>query len=230
MSKVAIGDGDGSGSHNGIDETVMTSGHGNMVNPNIGGTEDGNAVAIAHCPQTHMVDSVSDHPTSTHDDVMNTKAMDDDILDVLKSNASPICNLNIGPSSIDGLVAGHNELLIEPNGHVGRKGYPERPFLDHGMTQGPRFWVHKVRVRRVVHHVVWTQLAAGGLAAETQNASGQLLTVVGPIWVASPAPIDGICGSAWPCVFLQTPPRTVASTPFPASIHFSNLVQWLRHS
>lgn len=146
VGEVTIGYRDGSGPHDGINETIMTPGHGNMVNPNVGGTEDGNAVTIAHGPQTHVVDSVSNHSARTDNNVMDTKAVDDDIFDVLKSNASPISNLNISPSCINGLVAGHDELLREPNGHVGREDDPQRSLLDHSMTKSPRFRVHEVRI------------------------------------------------------------------------------------
>lgn len=172
VSEMTIGYSYGSRSHNSINETILTIGHGHMVNPNIGGAEDGNAVAVAHSPQTHMVDSVSDHSSVTNYNVMDTKTMDDDISYVLKSNASAISNLNIGPSCINGLVASHDELLGEPNGHVGREGDPQRSLLDYSMTKSPRFRVHEVRIRRVVHYIVWTQLSTNGLAAKTQNTIG----------------------------------------------------------
>lgn len=44
----AVGDGDGSGSLDGVDEAISGSGQRNMVDPYVVGAKDGDAVAIAH--------------------------------------------------------------------------------------------------------------------------------------------------------------------------------------
>lgn len=57
-------------------------------------------------------------------------------------------------------------------------------------------------VRGIRHHVYFPILAAGGLVAEPQDAVGQPETVLGPIRLAPPAPVDWVGRHAWTGVAL----------------------------
>lgn len=92
ISEMAVGDGDAGWSHDSINDTIWAIWHGNMINPNIGCTEDGNPIAIAHCSKTDMIHRIPNHATTARDNVMNVEAVDDDILDELDSNARAIGN------------------------------------------------------------------------------------------------------------------------------------------
>lgn len=102
---MTIGDGDCSGTHDGVDKTILTIGHGNMVDPNISRPKDGDAIAIALCSKPIMVHRISNHSTWFGDNVVDVKVMDDHIVDKLNGEASAVGNVDIGATSVDGLVA-----------------------------------------------------------------------------------------------------------------------------
>lgn len=80
MIEFAIRYGDCGGSHDGIDEAICTFGQSAMVNPNMIGTKNGNAIAIALCPKTNMVNRISYHATRGRYDMMNPDVVDYDIM------------------------------------------------------------------------------------------------------------------------------------------------------
>lgn len=105
MSEMTIGNGDASGTHDGIDEAVLACIHGNMVDPYMRRAEDGDTIAIALCSKSIMINGISNIATGFGDDIMDVKAMDDNIVGELNGEASAIGNVNIKATSIDGLVA-----------------------------------------------------------------------------------------------------------------------------
>jgi hypothetical protein len=65
---------------------------------------------------------------------MYVETMNYDICDKLDGDASPIGNVNIGSTSIDGLEAVHDELLLEGNHHVPLEHNPQRLVLNDSMA------------------------------------------------------------------------------------------------
>ena len=49
---------------------------------------------------------------------MNTDSMNDDVANILKSEASTVSDVNVMATAINGLVAIHDEFLTEFDGHV----------------------------------------------------------------------------------------------------------------
>lgn len=105
-------DGDCSGSHDGVDEPVIAPRHGNVVDPDVGSAEEGYAITIAPGPQTNMVHGVSERTTGFGHNVLDVKVHDDDVVHILESDATTKSDDNVGSSTINGLVAGHHQLLL----------------------------------------------------------------------------------------------------------------------
>ena len=83
-----------------------------MINPNIGGPENGYAIPVAPGAEAIVADGVPDQTTIPDFNVMNMEAVDDDIMDKLDSNASTTGNVDIDSTGINGFITGHDELLI----------------------------------------------------------------------------------------------------------------------
>ena len=146
VCEMAIRDGNSSGSLNGIYQTILAFFHGNMVNPNIAGAKDGDSIAITPGPNTIVILRISNKSTTTNNNVINLDSMDDHILDKLDGDASTFSNVNIGSSSINGLVTSYNELLVEPNDHATCKDDPQGSISCDCMAKGTWFWIEHVTV------------------------------------------------------------------------------------
>lgn len=215
---MAVGDGDGCGSGDGINEPVGASGHRDMVNPDVAGPEDGDAITITHRPQADVIPGIPDHSPSSLDNVVDAYPMDDDVPYELQGDPGSARDQDIDPPSINRLVAGHDELLVEPYDHAIGEDDPLRPFLDDRVPQRPRLRVRHVIVQRAGYHIVPPEFSTPGLAAEPKHTVGKPLPVPCPVAVAPPAPVDWVGGNAWPPVLPQGPPCAVASSYSP--FHF----------
>lgn len=199
-SHMAIGDGNGGGSHDCIDQAVLAIGERDMIDPNIGDSEHRNSVAVALRAYPKVIHRVSDHPTLPLLDVVDVQSMNDDIPHELQRDLSSMADVNVGATPVYGLIAGDEQLLGEPDVHTAPKDDPERLRLDDGVSQGSGFRVDHVTVGRVGDDVDPAGLAAGGSVGEADGAVGEPLAVGFPVWVASPAFVDGVNGHAWPRV------------------------------
>ena len=111
MSEMRVWDGDSRGALDGIDEAVLAVGHGEMIEPDIGWSKDGYAIAITDCSKADMIVGVSNHTASGRKNVVDVKTMDDHIPGELNANTSTISNMHIGTTSINGLIASHQQFL-----------------------------------------------------------------------------------------------------------------------
>ena len=134
FGEMVVGDGDGGGSLDGIDQSILTMGHGIMVNPNVGWTINGDSITITSASIAKVIDRIPNKSSWAWNNVVNVEAMDDHILDELNCNAGTIGDMDIDSPSINGFVTGHDQLLIQPNYHTASKHNPQRPWLDHGMA------------------------------------------------------------------------------------------------
>lgn len=89
-----------------------------------------------------MVHRIYDESTTTGVNVMDMDVMDDHVLHELDSDAGTISDANIGSPSINGFVAGHDQLLMEPNDHAACKDNPEGPILGNSMAEGSGLGIH----------------------------------------------------------------------------------------
>lgn len=182
-----------------------------MIDPHIGGSEDGDAVAVAPGSLAEVVDGVPDHAAGAGDDVVDLDAMDDHIIDVLDGDAGAVGDVDGDAAAVDGLVASHEQLLGEPDHHAPGEDDPQGALLDHGVAERPRLRVHEVAVGGVGHDVDLAALSALGLVPEPEAAVRQPEPVVGPVRVAPPASVDRVGGHAWAFVhpMCQLPSRAI---------------------
>lgn len=130
MGEMGVWDGDGSGALDCVDESVRAVGHGEMVEPDVGGTEDGDAVTVAVCSEANVVGGVPDQTAGGDDNVVDVEAVDDHILGELDADTSTEGNVDIGAAGIDGLMAGHKQLFGQCNDHAPTKDDPQWLLLD----------------------------------------------------------------------------------------------------
>lgn len=108
----AVGDGDGRGGHDGVNEPIGAVRQGHMVDPDVGRTEHGDGVTVTNSTEPEVEDGVPNKTTRGRDNVVNPDVVNDDILMKLDSNASTMSNVDIYSSTINGLVTSDKELLM----------------------------------------------------------------------------------------------------------------------
>jgi hypothetical protein len=192
VGEVVVGDGDGRGSHDGIDESVGAVGEGAVVDPDVAGPEDGDGVSVGHGAPSVVGGGASHHGVPGGLAVVDVEAVDDDVGDELDGDAGAAGDVHVGAAAVDGLEAVHDELLPEPDDHVALEDDPERLLLDDGVAEGALARVDGVVVAGVGDHVEPAVAAADGVAAEADAAVGQALAVVVPVRVPAPAVVDRV--------------------------------------
>lgn len=113
-----VGDGDGSGSMDGIDQAIRTRGERVMVDPYVFTAKDADAIPIWTLSIPHMRRGAHHHALLARLAVMYVYAMHYHIVHILYGQAWPMGNVHIGPPAINGLVTGDHELVFEHYGHV----------------------------------------------------------------------------------------------------------------
>lgn len=108
MSHVVVGDGNGGGSMDGINEAIMAVRQGAMVHPYMPPSKDGNSITVRYGPPTRMVRGVPYISIPSLLTVVDVNAMDDDVSGIMYGNAWPTGNVNTGTSTIDGLEGVHD--------------------------------------------------------------------------------------------------------------------------
>ncbi|RDX74976.1 hypothetical protein CR513_45203, partial [Mucuna pruriens] len=126
---------------------------------------------------------------------MNVQAMDDDIGNKLDCDACPISNVHIHSSCINGLEAVHDQLLLQLNNHVPLEHNPEGSVLDHSMAKSAGFWVHRVIISGVSHHIELAITATNGISTKANATIRKTLPVALPVRVTTPAIINGVASS-----------------------------------
>lgn len=199
--EVAVGDGDGCGALDDVDEPITAVPHRQMVEPNVRRPKNGNPISITLCSGPEVVHRVPDRAAASRNNVVYVEPMYDDILDELERDPSTMSNAHICPTCVNCLVARQYELLRQPDSHAACKYDPQRLRLNDGVAESPWLGVDDVAVGRVGDDVESPSLASTCPAPEALHAVGQLLPVVGPVLPASPAAVDWVCGLAGPFVF-----------------------------
>ena len=161
-----------------------------MVDPHMSGPEERDGISIGDGSPANMGGAGPDHGITCGAAVVDVETMNDDVGDILQGDAATPRDVHVVAAPIDGLEAVDQELLPQPNGHVGSKRDPQCVRLDHCVPQGPLPRIHWVIVPRVRDHVQVSVEASHRSPPEPHATLGQSLRV--PARVASPTVIDGI--------------------------------------
>ena len=196
MGHVVVGDGDGRGSMDGIHQSVIAVGERAVVHPNMASPEYGHPIPVWYRPPPVMVGGVPHIGVASLLAVVYVEAMNDNVGHVLDSNARPSRNVDAGASAVDGLERVHDQLFLQFDHHIPLENDPQWLLLDHCISQSARLRVHRVIVPWVCHHVNLPISSAYGMPPKPDWAVSQTLAVLFPIWVAPPAVVDGVTGSA----------------------------------
>ena len=127
LFEVVVGNRDGGGAHDCINQPIRASSEVAMVHPDVTGCEDVHGIAIGALTLAD-VGQVGSHRSRACDlEVVDVHSMDDHVGDELESQASSSGDVDVEASAIDGLEAGHDQLILELDVHVPCKAYPQRP-------------------------------------------------------------------------------------------------------
>jgi len=107
VGEVVVGDGNGSGSHNGVDKAIRATGEGVMVDPNVAWTKDGDAIAVSHGSPSVVGGGAANHGVARLLAVVNVEAVDDHIGDELDGDAGAVGDVDVDAARVDGLEAVH---------------------------------------------------------------------------------------------------------------------------
>ncbi|GAV57265.1 hypothetical protein CFOL_v3_00803, partial [Cephalotus follicularis] len=127
--------------------------------------------------------------------IMNVETMNNHICHELDGDACTVSNMDIRPTTINGLKAVHNELLLQLYDHVPFEDNPERVVLDHSMAQSSRLGVNGVIICRIRDNIEAPVPATNGISAKTNAAVCKTLAVAVPAGVTAPAVVNGIASS-----------------------------------
>lgn len=128
--------------------------------------------------------------------IMDVETVNYDVCDELDGDASPVGNVNIGSTSIDGLEAVHDELLLEGNHHVPLEHNPQRLVLNDSVAKCAWFWVNSIIIARVTNNIVSSIATTYGIASKTNATVSKALSVALPMGITSPTIINRIAGYA----------------------------------
>jgi hypothetical protein len=127
---------------------------------------------------------------------MDVNPVNDNVGHMLYRNAGTVGNVDIGSSAVNCLVTVHEELFFELDDHVPLKNDPQRLCLNNSMAQGARPGIDRIVVIGISDHIESAILPSNGILAEPNGAVCEPLSIVFPIWIAAPAVVDGVPGSA----------------------------------
>lgn len=194
VGEVVVGNSNRGGTHYGVDQAVRAVREWAVVDPDLPGAEDGDAVAVRSPPPPHVRWTGAYVGVPWRRAVVDVDVVDDDVGDVLEGDAAVARDVDVGAAAVHGFEAVEDELVLQVNGHVRGKHDPERFVLDDGVAERAGDGVGRVAVRWVRHHVDLPALPAHGVFAESDAALRQLLAVGRPVGVAAPAVVDWVSG------------------------------------
>lgn len=175
VSKMVVRDSDGSGAHDSINKAIRAVREGVVINPDMAGTKDGDSITIGHGSPTKVGWRAANHRIASGFAVVDVETMDDDIGNKLNGYAPAISNVDICTTTIYGLEAVHDKLLLQSDHHVALENNPEGPVLDDSMPEGARPWVDRVVIMRISHNIDFAITTANCIASKTNPTVGQPL-------------------------------------------------------
>lgn len=105
-----------------------------MVHPDVTRPKYRNGVSVRHGSPSVMRRRATNLGISGRYAVVYVNSVDYDVGDVLKSKTCAMRDMNFGASSVDGLEAIHDQLLLQRDHHVVFKYNPKRLHLDDRMS------------------------------------------------------------------------------------------------
>ncbi|WVZ13942.1 hypothetical protein V8G54_011508 [Vigna mungo] len=211
---VAVGDGDGCGALDHIDQSIGSVRKRNMIDPHVGGSEEGDGITITPRSQSNVVVGVPDHATLLRHNVLNANAVDDDVVHELNGEATTVPDLNVGTTTVDGLIGGNEKLLLQSDDHAAFEDDPKWTLLGDGISEGSWLRVDHVLVGVIGDNVNGSTEPSHSASSEPFSASGQTVPVFSPVFVAPPAIVNGIGAVTAPSNrgvlgLIQSPPCAV---------------------
>ena len=129
--------GDSGGLGDDVDEAVLAVGEGEVVEPDVGGAEDADAVAVGLGAEAEVLRRVADHPALALQDVVDVDVVDDHVVGVLHRHLHAIGDPHMRSPPVDCLVAIDHHPLLEVDDHLLGKDDPQWLVLDHTPTERP---------------------------------------------------------------------------------------------
>lgn len=195
MGHVVVRDGDGCGSMDGIDQSIVAVRQRAMVNPNVLTSKDGHPIAVRYSPPPGMLRRVSDIAIASLLTVMYVNAMNDDVGGIMNGYAWSISNVNTCTSTINSLERVHDQLLLQLNHHVSFEYNPQWLILYHSMPESSRLRIHRVIVAGIRDDINPTVSSPNSILPKSNGAISQPLTVCLPVRVTPPAVVNRIPSS-----------------------------------
>ena len=170
LSEITVGDSNASRAHDGIEEAIGASCERDMINPNIGGTEQRDPISIRNRAEPIVSRRVANHRIPARLTIMHIDTMYDDIAHILDRDARPVRNVDLVTSPVDSLVAIHKELFLKHNVHVSIEDDPKRFGLYDGMSECSRFRVYRIFIGVIGDYVEFAIAPAHRITTETDRA------------------------------------------------------------
>lgn len=170
VGHVIVGDGDGGGPLDHVDEPVLAVREGAVVDPDVAPTKDRHAVAVRYGPPPVVPRGAPHVSVPSLLAVVDVNPVDDNVGHVLDCDAGAARDVDAGASPVDGLERVHDELLLQLDRHVPGEDDPQRVVLDHSMAEGPRLRCHRVVITRVGDDVDLAVPSADRVLAEANAA------------------------------------------------------------
>jgi len=143
-----------------------------MIDPNVGGSKNGDGITITPCSQSIMVGGVPNHATILRYDVLDANSVDNNVVHELNGEASTAPKLHVCATTIDGLVGGNHQLLPQTDDHAVSEDDPQGAFLGDSVTDSSRLRVHHVVIGIIGDDIDGTTEPAGGPSSEPFAALG----------------------------------------------------------
>lgn len=192
VSEKAVWNGYSSGTHDGVDQSICATWQWTVVNPNCAWSKDGNPISITLGSKPIMCGGAPNICISRRFTVVDMNSMNDNIGHILNCNASSICYMNIGTSTINSLITVHDKLLLELNNHIFLENNPERFGLNNSVPQSARSRIDRVIVIWICNYIKSAILTSNGVFAKSDGTISQSLSVVNPVRITTPTVIDGV--------------------------------------
>lgn len=102
---------------------------------------------------------------------MNVQSMNYNVGHILYGYAGPTGNVDAGSSAVDGLERVHHQLFLQLDHHVTFENDPQWLILDHTISEGAWFRVHRV-IPCVCDHINFAISASNGMLSKSNCAIG----------------------------------------------------------
>lgn len=196
MREVVVRNRDPRRPHHYVDQAILAMRQRAMVDPDIPRPKDGYPIAVGFGAPAVVRRAGAYVSLPRLVAVVDVDVVDDDVADVLQSEAAAADDVDVGAAAVEGLVGVEYQLLRQLDQHVGGEHDPEGLRLDDGVAERARFRGDGVVVGGVRYDVVTAALAAQRVLAEPKAAVGQALAVELPVGVAAPTVVDRVAREA----------------------------------